>query len=266
MLASFDQTAILVRCPGSRAHALISTTPSLISGTSISKRRLMRPGWVRLTTIWGPLAVLRTSMMYAFSRLFGSGRSCGTCSACGSSASTRPRSSNVYRASLCWMMPLTMSPSRPAYSAYLVSRSTSRRRWVMTWRVVCAAMRPKLSGVTSSSGPTGSPSSSRSARQHADVEGLGVDGDPRELAGVGHLLVGALERVGQGAHEGLGGNALVGREGLERFHHLRVATSHDAAFFSGAGRVGRVARAALALPGFGAGSQSNTVRACWMSE
>ena len=104
------------------------------------------------------------------------------------------------------------------------------------------------------------------ARPHADVEGLGVDGDPRELAGVGHLLVGALERVGQGAHEGLGGNALVGRQGLERFHHLRVATSHDAAFFSGAGRVGRVARAALALPGFGAGSQSNTVRACWMSE
>ena len=25
----------------------------------------MRPGWVRLTTIWGPLAVLRTSTMYA---------------------------------------------------------------------------------------------------------------------------------------------------------------------------------------------------------
>ena len=62
-LGSLDQTAILVRWPGSRAQALISTMPSAISGTSSSKRRLMRPGWVRLTTICGPLAVLRTSTM-----------------------------------------------------------------------------------------------------------------------------------------------------------------------------------------------------------
>ena len=58
-LWSFDQTAIFVRCPGSRAQALISTMPSAISGTSSSNSRLMRPGWVRLTTICGPLAVLR---------------------------------------------------------------------------------------------------------------------------------------------------------------------------------------------------------------
>ena len=43
-LWSFDQTAIFVRCPGSRAQALISTTPSAISGTSSSNSRLMRPG------------------------------------------------------------------------------------------------------------------------------------------------------------------------------------------------------------------------------
>ena len=35
----------------------------------------MSPGWVRLTTICGPLAVRRTSTMYAFKRLEGSGRS-----------------------------------------------------------------------------------------------------------------------------------------------------------------------------------------------
>ena len=62
-LGSLDHTAILVRCPGSRAAALISTTPEEISGTSSSNSRLIRPGWVRLTTIWGPLVVLRTSTM-----------------------------------------------------------------------------------------------------------------------------------------------------------------------------------------------------------
>ena len=48
---------------GSRAAALISTTPEPISGTSSSKSRLISPGCVRLTTIWGPLVVLRTSTM-----------------------------------------------------------------------------------------------------------------------------------------------------------------------------------------------------------
>ena len=62
-LSSFDQTAIFVRWPGSRATALSSTMPSLISGTSSSKRRLIRPGWVRETTICGPFVVRRTSTM-----------------------------------------------------------------------------------------------------------------------------------------------------------------------------------------------------------
>ena len=41
---SLDPTAIFVRWPGSRAHDLISTTPSAISGTSNSNRRLIKPG------------------------------------------------------------------------------------------------------------------------------------------------------------------------------------------------------------------------------
>jgi hypothetical protein len=59
------------------------------------------------------------------------------------------------------MMPVTMSPSRPAYSSYFISRSTSRRRCIITCLKVWAAMRPRVfwSGVTSSSGPNGSPSS-----------------------------------------------------------------------------------------------------------
>ena len=62
-LGSLDHTAIFVRWPGSRATAFSSTMPSAISGTSSSKRRLIRPGWVRDTTICGPLVVLRTSTM-----------------------------------------------------------------------------------------------------------------------------------------------------------------------------------------------------------
>ena len=125
-LGSFDQTAIFVLCPGSLAQDLISTTPSAISGTSSSKSLLIKPGCVRLTTICGPFAVFRTSTMYALIRVLLSGLSLGTCSARGNSASTRPRSSKVYLLSLCWIMPVTISPSRPAYSSYFCSLSSSR--------------------------------------------------------------------------------------------------------------------------------------------
>ena len=56
-----------------------------------------------------------------------------------------------------------MSPSRPAYSSYFISRSASRMRWFMTCFIVCAATRPHTSGggVTSNSSPSGTPSSSR---------------------------------------------------------------------------------------------------------
>src|SRR5207248_849461 len=47
-------------------------------------------------------------------------------------------------------MPVTTSPTRSMYSSYIISRSASRIRCRMTCFAVCAAMRPKLSGVTSS--------------------------------------------------------------------------------------------------------------------
>ena len=59
------------------------------------------------------------------------------------------------------MMPVTMSPSRPAYSSYFISRSASRMRCRMTCLAVCAAMRPKSAGVSSHSRTT-LPSSSSS--------------------------------------------------------------------------------------------------------
>src|SRR6266511_3807991 len=61
------------------------------------------------------------------------------------------------------MIPVTSSPSLPAYSSYLLSRSTSRMRWRMTCLAVCAAMRPKSSGVSSHSLTTWPSSSSSCA-------------------------------------------------------------------------------------------------------
>jgi N utilization substance protein A len=67
----------------------------------------------------------------------------------------------VKRLSVCWMMPVTMSPSRPAYSSYFSSRSASRTRCMSTCLAVWAAMRPKSAGVSSHSRVT-LPSSSSS--------------------------------------------------------------------------------------------------------
>ena len=60
---SLDRTAIFVRCPASRAMALISTVPSATSGTSSSNKRFTNPGCVRDTMIDGdgPRGLCRTS-------------------------------------------------------------------------------------------------------------------------------------------------------------------------------------------------------------
>ncbi len=47
------------------------------------------------------------------------------------------------------MIPVTTSPTRLTYSSYIISRSASRMRCRITCFAVWAAMRPKLSGVTS---------------------------------------------------------------------------------------------------------------------
>ena len=54
-------TAIFARVPASRTMLRISTTPSLISGTSSSSRRRRSPGCVRETIMRGPRVVWRTS-------------------------------------------------------------------------------------------------------------------------------------------------------------------------------------------------------------
>src|SRR4051794_12852664 len=158
-----DRTAILVRCPASRAIAQISTVPSAISGTSSANSFFTRFGWLRDRWTIGPRMPRLTLTTRHLMRVPCSYRSPGTRSATGKSASSRPRSTSTSLGSRpCWMMPLTRSPSRPENSPNLMSSSASRSRWRITCFAVVAAMRPKPSGVSSYS-PTTSPSSSVSA-------------------------------------------------------------------------------------------------------
>ena len=55
-----DCTAILVRCPASRAILTISTAPLAISGTSSAKSLRTKSGWVRESVTDGPRWPLRT--------------------------------------------------------------------------------------------------------------------------------------------------------------------------------------------------------------
>ena len=57
----------------------------------------------------------------------------------------------------------------------------------------------------------------------ADIEGVGIDGDPGVLKGTRHALVGGLQGIGQGPEQGVNGDALVCGERLQRFHHVGVA-------------------------------------------
>ena len=145
-------------------------------------------------------------------------------------------------------MPVISSPTRSRYSSNIMSRSASRMRWRITCLAVCAAMRPKSSGVTSrssiwslycsnfSGSISGSSGSTHLARlgvdrralvdrlddqvrlealgddqlEDAEVAGLAVDLDARVLRGAGLLLVGRQQRVLEGDHELLGGDALLG--------------------------------------------------------
>ena len=61
-------TAIFARPPGSRAAASMTTMPSAISGTSISKSLVSRLTEARLRMICGPLDSRSTSRTKAWTR------------------------------------------------------------------------------------------------------------------------------------------------------------------------------------------------------
>ena len=156
-------TAIFVRCPASRAIALILTSPCWISGTSRSKRHSTRPGWVRDRVTRGPRSVRSTPTTKARMRSPWRYASPGTFSESGRTAS---KSSLIWirvrwPSLLCWTVPVMIWPSRPAKSPKTRWSSASRSLAMMTERAVAWAMRPKFFGVSSNS-PMGLPSSSSS--------------------------------------------------------------------------------------------------------
>ena len=59
-------------------------------------------------------------------------------------------------------------------------------------------------------------------RDYAELHGVGVDGDPRVFVGVGHLLVGGLQRVGESSKERVDGNPPLDGQRLKRLQHLVV--------------------------------------------
>ena len=58
--ARVARTAILLRCPASRATAGMSTLPSATSGASSANSLRTSPGWLRLSVICGPFSPRRT--------------------------------------------------------------------------------------------------------------------------------------------------------------------------------------------------------------
>ncbi len=83
---------------------------------------------------------------------------------------------------------------------------------------------------------------------HGDLPAIGVDHHPRLLRGAGAALVGRHQSVGEGVEDRVDGDASLALEQLEGLHHLQIHP-HRFTFLEGF------------LPGFGARSQRNTVRA-----
>src|SRR6266849_8317579 len=142
---SVEETAILVRRPGSRAIALTCTVPALISGTSASSRRWTKARAALETRTWACLRLCWVSSMTTRTGRPGMSCSLGICSSGGMTPSALPRSTYTVPASMRSTIPVASSPLCSATSRSTLSRS---RSWM--WRrtaclAVGAAMRLKSS-------------------------------------------------------------------------------------------------------------------------
>ena len=155
-------------------------------------------------------------------------------------------------------MPVISSPTRSWYSSNIMSRSASRIRWRITCLAVWAAMRPKLSGVTSRSSIWSRYWSSSSGvdlgllglahlaglridrrlldldlgeelllellgdeqLEHDEVARLAVHVHARVAGGAGLLLVGGEQGVLERLHQALGGDPLLPLEYVNRLDYL----------------------------------------------
>ena len=144
-------TEIFVRLPASRATFMIFTTPSRISDTSRSNRRRTKSGCVRETIKLGPLeatsifistALIKSPTIYCSPGIFSfTGR---TPWAFWKSIMIFPPSNCLTLPEIIWFMLEANSSETIIFSAFL-------NCCMIAWRAVCAAIRPKLRGVTSHS-------------------------------------------------------------------------------------------------------------------
>ena len=114
-------------------------------------------------------------------------------------------------------MPLTMSPSLPAYSPKVCSCSASRSRCTMTCLAVLAAIRPKSEGVSSHSRTT-SPSVAELLGEDGDLTALAVDVHAHVLGRAVGVPVGGDQRRLDGLDHRVGGDALLPLDRLEGGH------------------------------------------------
>ena len=119
-------------------------------------------------------------------------------------------------------MPVTMSPSRPAYSSYLSSRSASRYPLLhhqarSLGGYAAEILRRDLELVAH-----GVARIVEILGHHRVLHGVGVYGHPRVLVGTGHPLVRGFQAVGEGAQQCVDGYPPLHRYGLKGFYRLRV--------------------------------------------
>ena len=216
-----DRTAILVRCPASRATATISTDPSTSSGTSRANSLRTRLGWVRESVIWVPRDAARHAHDVAAHplavhvplarHLLGLRQH-----ALGPAAEVRPRTTPraFARASRCTtpgddlallggelaVGALVLGVAQPLHDH--LARGGGRDPPEALGGVV-----PLLTGLAVVAGLV---------RQHADDPGLAVDVDPRvRLVALG-VLVGGEQRGLDGLEHGLERDVLVALDGAQR--------------------------------------------------
>ena len=130
---------------------MISTTPSEISLTSRRKSASTNLPLARLRITLGPFASVSTRRMIARTVSPTWNSSVGMRSLPGRIISVLPTVTYVSRCETAETVPETMSPTRSLYSETVFVRSASRIFCMITWRDVCAAMRPRRAAGISTS-------------------------------------------------------------------------------------------------------------------
>ena len=124
------------------------------------------------------------------------------------------------RASVCWMIPVTMSPFAAAFSSCFISRSASRMRCRITCLAVYRGDAAEVGGSVVPPRVTLPSSSSSSAIARISPVSTSISTSASPPSGI--RLYAVDERVGQSLEHDLLGDPLLDHERRQRFEHLRV--------------------------------------------